>query len=725
MQSLKLSSDSKILVIRINHSNKGFFAYLTFALNQILYAEKNNMVPVIYFGPWSVDGPNLFHDPERGDNMWDYFFEPVNGYTYGDILLLIKDPEHPLTEKNLVHLEDDMISYLHAGNPSSIYNYPYGFYNNLEEDANNWYARQREKAQRLIKQYIRVKKELVNEVEQYLTRHFNQRHILGVHIRGTDKGSNSEALHIAKIISPKKYYAHIDSYIQKHPDAKIFLATDQEQYVTQMRRRYPNRLLTQSTILSKSHVNAFQKNDGKNYQKGKEVLLDCLLLARCNYLLKCSSAVGEYAHYFNSDLFSLDLNELHGRPNTLRKLRTFLLADPYTYIRDFVRLAKDPDKSKSALFWHVLTDYPLVRRYFNSLESKLFTRSTFSRSLLLTKRYISFLRNKEEIPFRQVRQLAIYTRKRKGADYYSFSKAKGKKYLEIRTDGDPQAAFFAQFLYVLQQIRFAEVHQLIPIVNLDHAYNYYFDKGYGENVWENYFEPVSGISSSALDTFNNQTITFLRPEQQRLLFLGEGDEPPVNYDDKTRRWWQNQRSMGARLTAQYISLRPEIKNIVDDFYQSQLKGHTVLGLHLRGTDKSVRFDGKPFQGPDLFTRIIPPEEYFPFIDEFLSQNPEGKLFVATDQRQFMDTLVKRYSYKVINTGAIRSSNEKAVFSRSGSGYLRGVEVLKDSLLLSKCDFLIKCMSNVGEVAVYFNPNMPVIDVFYPHKVDDFNNFFVK
>ena len=39
------------------------------------------------------------------------------------------------------------------------------------------------------------------------------------------------------------------------------------------------------------------------------MLIDCLLLSRTNYLLKCTSAVGEFAFYFNPRLTGTDLNE--------------------------------------------------------------------------------------------------------------------------------------------------------------------------------------------------------------------------------------------------------------------------------------------------------------------------------------------------------------------------------------------------------------------------------
>ena len=46
-----------------------------------------------------------------------------------------------------------------------------------------------------------------------------------------------------------------------------------------------------------------------NYKKGEDALMDCLLLSRCSFLLKSSSALSQFAVYFNLALHenSLDL----------------------------------------------------------------------------------------------------------------------------------------------------------------------------------------------------------------------------------------------------------------------------------------------------------------------------------------------------------------------------------------------------------------------------------
>ena len=88
------------------------------------------------------------------------------------------------------------------------------------------------------------------------------------------------------------------------------MATDQSQFIDQMRDRYGDRVLSLNAMRSQGFTNTFQKSGGRNYQKGEEVLMDCLLLSRCDFLLKCTSAVGEFAMYFNPDLKCYDLNHL-------------------------------------------------------------------------------------------------------------------------------------------------------------------------------------------------------------------------------------------------------------------------------------------------------------------------------------------------------------------------------------------------------------------------------
>ena len=131
-------------------------------------------------------------------------------------------------------------------------------------------------------------------------------------------------------------------YISKNPDCKIFIATDQKQFIDIIKFKYQQRVISYDAIRSTSLRNTFQKQDGNCYTKGEDVLIDCLLLSKCDFLLKCTSAVGEYALYFNPQLRCIDLN--HTQDNLSFAARTSV----------FLRLAK------LRLFFKLIALYNLI-----------------------------------------------------------------------------------------------------------------------------------------------------------------------------------------------------------------------------------------------------------------------------------------------------------------------------------------------------------------------------
>ena len=304
----------KVLLIRMNHSYAGFFSYVTFALNQLRYCEAMGFHPVVHFGPRSGDGPNAFHDPRVGDNSWDYFFEPVAGLSWAELRARLADPRDPLTPADVTQLDADFLWYLHAYDPDGIYNYPYGHYKSLTDDRlDAWYARQRASARRLLARYVRPKPHVLAQVDAFWRAQLAGHDVLGVHMRGSDKGAADASTRLSSIVEPDEYFPHIDRFIGETANPRIFLATEQAQFVARTRARYGKRVVARAVTRTDTFgptSNPFQARTGSGYLKGEEVLVDCLLLARSWRLLRCTSAVGEYAVYFNEGLESFNLNHL-------------------------------------------------------------------------------------------------------------------------------------------------------------------------------------------------------------------------------------------------------------------------------------------------------------------------------------------------------------------------------------------------------------------------------
>ncbi|MBT4522193.1 MAG: hypothetical protein HOC23_19510, partial [Halieaceae bacterium] len=287
-----------VFLIRIGHYGAGFFAYVQYALNQIQYCERHELLPVVHYNDAHS---NHFFDRQVGEDMWDYYFEPVAGYTKGDIDRLVADEGDPLSDQHIHQMSDAQIMDLCQFDPDSIFHYTYGYWReNPPPDHAIWYAAMRSKGHRYVARYIKVKESILAEAEEFFVRQLQGHSVLGVHIRGTD-------MRYAPPVPLERFIEEIDRQLDLGFD-KIFVATDQSQYIEILKQRYNDRLVYFDCLRSTDANNPMWLAGRSPAQQGKEVLMDALLLSRCAYMLKSPSAVSEFAHYFRPMLRSLDLN---------------------------------------------------------------------------------------------------------------------------------------------------------------------------------------------------------------------------------------------------------------------------------------------------------------------------------------------------------------------------------------------------------------------------------
>jgi hypothetical protein len=107
---------------------------------------------------------------------------------------------------------------------------------------------------------------------------------------------------VRRRVPPEAYFPLIDAYTLAHPDALIFLATDDARYHARMARRYgPSGRLASvgSGFVTRAVVTDIRLAGGT---KGDDALLDALLLAKTDFLLKTDSAVAEFGIWINPRL---------------------------------------------------------------------------------------------------------------------------------------------------------------------------------------------------------------------------------------------------------------------------------------------------------------------------------------------------------------------------------------------------------------------------------------
>lgn len=153
-------------------------------------------------------------------------------------------------------------------------------------------------ADQLIKKYLLIKPNILDEVNQFESTYFKSKTILGVHYRGTDKKSETN------IISYQKVERNIALYIEKHPVTNcIFVSSDDNNFIDYIVKSsitcpiiYNNDSFRSSNNLP---VHLAQNN---LYEINKDAIINCLLLSKCTTLMKTASILSDWSKLFNPNL---------------------------------------------------------------------------------------------------------------------------------------------------------------------------------------------------------------------------------------------------------------------------------------------------------------------------------------------------------------------------------------------------------------------------------------
>jgi Nodulation protein Z (NodZ) len=160
-------------------------------------------------------------------------------------------------------------------------------------------------AHHLISKYLVVKENVLSEVDEFCRRHFAGRSILGVHYRGTDKVRESPAVPFERVTR------NIDRYLKQCPatDA-IFVATDDGNFLDYLRTASPARevMWRDDSFRSRDGSSIHESPSRDKYDINRDAIVNCLILSRCEALLKTASILSGWAKLFNPRLPVVMLN---------------------------------------------------------------------------------------------------------------------------------------------------------------------------------------------------------------------------------------------------------------------------------------------------------------------------------------------------------------------------------------------------------------------------------
>ena len=231
----------------MNHGSAGFFAYVLFVVNQLIYAEEHGLTPFVFFGkctvhdtraahPWR-GAANLFYAPARDEpnNMWEYYFEPVSSVRLDDARLAQRSCQ----------LRSREMWYLHHNSSASVFAYAYGIHaSKAARFDGEWFDANRRRAHAVIARHVRVLPHISAQVDAFWRR-LPRGPVIGLHVRGTDKKTGGP------IVRPAAYVPYVEAFLKLRPAASVFLATDSAPFIDVLRERFGARLSSvQRMILS-------------------------------------------------------------------------------------------------------------------------------------------------------------------------------------------------------------------------------------------------------------------------------------------------------------------------------------------------------------------------------------------------------------------------------------------------------------------------------------------
>jgi hypothetical protein len=161
----------------------------------------------------------------------------------------------------------------------------------------------------------------------------------------------------------------------------------------------------------------------------------------------------------------------------------------------------------------------------------------------------------------------------------------------------------------------------------------------------------------------------------------------------------------------YLIIQPFIIDKVNDFVNNNFKGK-VLGIHVRGSDCYI----------DNLRPKIPLAYFRDIISEYLYYY--DTIFIATDTLEYRNYFINHFPDKVVfydSKSIVSFDSDYDFFSiheKNVSG-TNGEDVIIESLILSKTDFLLRNRSNIAHFAQIVNPNLESHQLDLPFLMRDY------
>jgi hypothetical protein len=274
----------------------------------------------------------------------------------------------------------------------------------------------------------------------------------------------------------------------------------------------------------------------------------------------------------------------------------------------------------------------------------------------------------------------------------------GKTFYIIRRPA-PGAGLFSNYHWVLGHLIYALERNYIPVVDMENYKTYYNEDELingTKNAWEYYFKQPMNYSLDQSYKGKNVILSEMKYLPEKVPFFFEIEE---------------QNEYIHKIILKYMQFNDITLNKIRDT-KLILFGNkkNILGVLYRGTDYVKN-------KPKYHSVIAPIDDYVNKTKKYFEEWKMDWIYLETEEMEAVELFKKSFMDKLIVSGSRRIKNYSSEmgltpeidFGRRHDKYLRGLEYIIDTVLLSECDAIIGPKVNGTLVAIELNGNK------YKHK----------
>lgn len=733
--------------------------FFQFVVGQILYAEKYNLKPWVYLnnisyviydpvvhsqGPGvrftAIGGMNASHivrpnghwrdhvpgKPVKvgpvvptefyleGTGVWEQYFEPISDFRPGD----------PSCEsKQLVQMEEFLITpgihgFAEWAPRCWRYQYAPDYMTEPHIPLHEWLEPQRIVANRVVKEYIHFRPDIQEAAESANPGcSLPGFPCLGLHIRQSDKAAGRRQ------IQTHEFLPYAIAFVKAGGKA-IYLATDSTKVLEEVKASWPDyvqdklRTIGDNIIRSTDDKAVFDIGKASHDRTNREILIEILALAQCQFMVHGLSAVTESSIWINVDLHDTSINLedpehlpsavfgtlvqmiLRGEPRdhwpSRRKMYEWWKA-PLTYAPSLRQVTANAPNYQSCIGYQGVL---LISRvgvkdtagiaFFNSILNQLLYADMYNLKPLIHLGRDAPLIYDDEI-HSQGPELTL-----EFLDGYGASIQRDENNISAIYPGNPEQRSTGGELKPLQVS--------------------------GNGIWNSYFYPLSADVRPGDQSCRQTPLISLEPALvspglslwcpwclRTWRYDGVPDHfwKPVGGGLKSKDWFGRMRKKGNEVVQKYFRFLPHLErqaNRVNPTTDANNNTIPCLAIHFRNIQKK-----------GTHRQLVKAKEFEPYMEAF--RRAGGKdIYLATDSHRVMDLMTSSEEIPDHLQNMIKSQGPYVVRSSGGmknkwpvhalaDHHRINSEVLVDIAAMSKCHLFLHGYSSTSEAVFYLNPNL--------------------